>query len=304
MTASEVWSVEAPAKVNLFLRIGRRRPDGFHELVSLFQALDLADRLRVRVASGAGCEVTIEVDGPDLGPERDNLAVRAARAFGDAFPLPGPVHVALEKRIPAGAGLGGGSSDAAAVLRILSRVVEDLGGSVDGSELRRVAAGLGSDVPFFLEPSPLALGRGRGEVLTPLEPLPPRPVVVALPPVHVATAWAYRTLAAARDRSGTAAAVAAPPLGERPAWEEVIGAMANDFESVVPAAHDEVAASLDGLRGAGARGVLLSGSGGASFGLFDEPEEAERAARDLGERLGWPFLATRTRATMPEPRAG
>jgi 4-diphosphocytidyl-2-C-methyl-D-erythritol kinase len=177
--------ISAPAKVNLSLRVLGRRPDGFHEIRTLFQALDLGDELRVsRGARG----ISLEVRGPDLGPTEENLAYRAAEIFLEAFGETQGVHIELTKWIPAGAGMGGGSSDAAAVLRALSWLSPF---PPPPGELMRLGAKLGSDVPFFLGASPLAKGTGRGENLTPYRALPAADLVLALPGVHMSTAEAY-----------------------------------------------------------------------------------------------------------------
>lgn len=287
----------APAKVNLFLKVLGRRPDGFHALETLFQAVDLCDELRVeRGAPG----VRLRVDGPDLGPAEDNLAHRAARAFLDHAGLAATagVDVRLAKRIPAGAGLGGGSSDAAATLRCLAALWP---GTVGGRDLAALAMALGSDVPFFLGPAGLALGEGRGERLEALDPLPPGHLVLVLPPVHVATGGAYAALA--RSREGRDAPVPRPRTGARVprAWSDVAALAENDFEAVVPGIHPPVAAALEALRAAGARPALLSGSGGACFGVFPRRAEAEGAAADLSRALGWPALAVRTLPRIPDP---
>ena len=240
------------------------------------------------------------------------LAVRAAEAFLDEFRVAGAVRIELVKRIPAGGGLGGGSSDAAAVLRLLASLSWPGDAPTGASHrLHLVAASLGSDVPFFLQRSPLALGRGRGEVLEGLVPLPRRDVVVALPPVHVSTPDAYGALARGREepesraRAGAASPetdVRLPGMADwRPEWHIVERAAHNDFEAVVVPAHEAIAASLDAMRGAGASTVLLSGSGAASFGLFEGAEEAREVAAALTRQLGWSFLATATRTEVPQP---
>ena len=192
---TEVRAV-APAKVNLHLRILGRRTDGYHDLQTVFQAVDLSDVLHVRRA-GAGVQLVVERG--EAGPVEENLVVRAARAFLAAAGLSGEgLRMRLEKRIPVGAGLGGGSSDAAAMLLALDRLFP---GAVASGRIAELAAGIGSDVPFFLGASPLALGRGRGEVLEAIEPLPSLAGVVVSPPVQVSTREAYRELARAREGS-------------------------------------------------------------------------------------------------------
>ncbi|RPH32364.1 MAG: 4-(cytidine 5'-diphospho)-2-C-methyl-D-erythritol kinase, partial [Chloroflexi bacterium] len=163
---SRVW-IAAHAKLNLFLRVLSREADGFHGLETLFCLVDLADRLQVERRDGKA--ITIEVEGADVGPPESNLAVRAAAlvlaATGERF----GVHLTLTKRIPVQAGLGGGSSDAAAALIAVNHLAN---GAIPRHELLQFAARLGSDVPFFLSGAPLALGWGRGERLLQLPPLP------------------------------------------------------------------------------------------------------------------------------------
>lgn len=293
----------APAKVNLLLRVLGARSDGFHDIETLFQAVSLHDDVTVELTDGHGVE--IEVSGADVGPPESNLALRAARAVLDATGSRGEpgeeprgMRVVLEKRIPAGAGLGGGSSDAAAALLCANAV---LGGVVDGPALRRMAAALGSDVPFFLGESTLALGAGRGQLLEALPPLPVAHVVLVLPPVHVPTGWAYGALDAWRRGGGEA-----PCLGlqaDAPAeWAEVAALARNDFETVVAGTHPEVAESLRALGEAGGTPVLLSGSGAACFGVFNDAAAADRAAASLSEGLAWPAVVVNTLRTWPEVR--
>jgi 4-diphosphocytidyl-2-C-methyl-D-erythritol kinase len=295
-------TLQAPAKVNLFLRVLSRRSDGYHDIETVFQLIAISDT--VRVALDPSLEgVTLSVRGPDLGPEDENLAYRAAVAFREAFGVDDGVDIELTKTIPAGGGLGGGSSDAGAVLLLL----RDLTGR--GDRLRELAADLGSDVPFFVSGSARARAIGRGEVLTPLEPLPEMPIVVAMPPVHVSTAWAYGQVSARLARatdseqgivgSNGSERMLAPP-GD---WTTVAEAATNDFQALVAEAHPEVARSLDALRDRGAALSLLSGSGAACFGLFDTEARARSVAKELTATLGWPFAASRTLSAPPESSA-
>lgn len=320
--------IEAPAKINLYLSVLGRRPDGFHEIETLFQSISLADHVVVGVEEEvAERPISLQVHGRDLGPVEDNLAYRAARRFWQETGRRGSIRVELTKRIPAGAGLGGGSSDAAAVLWCLATLAE-LG---DVGSLRPMAAELGSDVAFFLAGSPLAMGSGRGDELTELAPLPEVGLVLAMPDVHVSTGRAYEELAARRRASRRGApeheSEAAPSAGSEGAgmtgtgrpedasrragipprsgltWPDVARLAHNDFEPVVVPRHDAIHASLEGLRAEGASVALLSGSGAASFGLFETRAEAERAASVLGERHPWRFEVATTRTTVPSPRA-
>ena len=266
--------VLAHAKVNLHLRVLGRRADGYHDLETIFQAIDLHDVLEIE-EGGAG--VALSVTGEDEGPVEDNLVARAARAFlaRAGRGLEG-VRVRLEKRIPTGAGLGGGSSDAAATLRALDALFPR---AVPPEEIRAIAEGLGSDVPFFLGPTPLALGRGRGEVIEPITPLPSLPGVVVLPEGRVATASAYRELDLQREGKPAAAS---QPLGPPSDWNAAAASARNDFEPVVGVTRPDVGRTLAALRETKPRLSLLSGSGSASFALYDSEEGAEAAAARLG----------------------
>ena len=290
MTMRRSASTLAPAKINLFLRVLHRRPDGYRELETLFQAVSLYDRVRVHLEPVGTSSIRLEVVGADLGPSRDNLAWRAAQSFLSSFRMSARVEIELEKHIPAGAGLGGGSSDAAAVLRCMAALT----GVSDGNALHRVGTRLGSDVPFFLG-APLALGRGRGEELTEVGALPRRPVVLALPPVHQPTVDAFGMLPE-EDVHGGARVV---PLREDLTWDQVDEWSENDFESAVVDLHTEVQDSIEALSDAGADVAGLSGSGSACFGCFDSDEVASAVATTLSARLGWPFIAVSTESSLP-----
>jgi len=279
--------VLAPAKINLALSVLRKRPDGYHDIDTLFQAIDLCDEVEVELA---GPGVSLEVEGSaDLGPEEQNLAHRAAASFLAAAGSDAGVRVRLTKRIPVGAGLGGGSSDGAAVLRCLAALV----GGVGADKLRKIGSDLGSDVPFFLGASPMARGRGRGELLQALEPLPVADLVVVSPPVHVSTADAYRALARGVEDAATKRELVMP------VWTDAPEVAVNDFQPVVARAHPEITRALEGLRAAGARLALMSGSGSSCFGLFEDRVGAEAAAARLQEETGWPCLAARTLEAFP-----
>jgi 4-diphosphocytidyl-2-C-methyl-D-erythritol kinase len=290
---SSAARLSAPAKINLRLNVLGKRPDGYHDIDTLFQAIDLADEVTVRL-DGEG--VRLDVVGAELGPTEDNLAYRAALRFAADVGHSGGVAIELTKRVPAGAGLGGGSSDAAAVLRCLAALR-----GVDGTDARlgHAAAALGSDVPFFLCESPLARGRGRGEVLEPVVPLPEADLVLVSPPVHVATAEAYAALST--SRRGSAPAV--HEVGTAPrSWAEVAAHASNDFQAVVAGAHAEIRRSIDAVRSAGAAFTLMSGSGSSVFGAFADRARARDVAGGLEAELGWPCRAVRTLEKMPVPR--
>ncbi|HSH44950.1 MAG TPA: 4-(cytidine 5'-diphospho)-2-C-methyl-D-erythritol kinase, partial [Longimicrobiales bacterium] len=258
MTTGDSRVLAAPAKVNLTLRVLEREPSGYHALQTLFCRLALADQVEVALEDEPG--VRLRVEGaedqppPNLGPPAENLVVRAAGAFLEAAGIEQGLRIRLQKRIPHGGGLGGGSSDAASTLLALDSL---LPGLVSPERMEGVAATLGSDVPFFLSGAPLAWAQGRGERLTPLPALPPRPVVLAVPPFRVATPAAYGWL----DRDRTGREVPSPLTGPPADWAALEDGAVNDFERSVYRRHPELRALRDRLRRSDALVALLSGSG-------------------------------------------
>jgi len=285
-------SLSAPAKVNLFLKVFHRRPDGFHELQTLMQAIDFSDVVLVELDNSG--QVKLENRGIRVGPANENLAHRAACAYRKAAGLKMGVNIRLTKNIPAGAGLGGGSSDAAAVLRALDHLTEGLLGT---EALGQIASELGSDVPFFLCNSTTALAYGRGEMLKVVKPLPAQTVLLVLPPVHMSTAKAYEMLGRSsnHDRSRE------PGMrGTRMDWDTIISLAHNDFEIVTSDFYPHVQQSLTALRQKEYPLVLLSGSGAACFAITNNDLGAEADARDLKEQLGWFCVVTRTLESYPQ----
>lgn len=277
--------VPAPAKVNLALCIGAVRDDGFHDLLSIFQAVDICDT--VTLADLDTPEVRVTVSDASLPCDERNTAHRAARLIRDAHAPGRGIQIRLEKRIPSEAGLGGGSSDAAAVLRGLNSLWE-LGLSIE--DLLPFAAAVGSDVPFFLTAG-CALVGGRGERVEPLPHSLDARLVVAKPAVGVSTARAYAdldTMRAGREPDPCDEAVAAmcAALG-RGGVTGVAETLRNDLEAPALAAYPEIARLKADLLAEGAVGALLSGSGSAVFGLFASAEASRRCAAALAARWPW-----------------
>jgi 4-diphosphocytidyl-2-C-methyl-D-erythritol kinase len=274
--------VAAQAKVNLFLRILAREASGYHQIETLFCRVALADDVVVRLATRGR---TLDCRGADVGPVDENLAFRAARAYADARSgWPRGFAIEIEKRIPVGAGLGGGSADAGAVLRAL-RALDPSPLPPDG--ILALARTLGADVPVMTIEEPLALAWGRGDRLLPMPPLPARPVLLALPAVAIATRDAYAWLA-----PPSAGAQRLPTGGFRD-WRAVEPWLGNDFERVVVARHPEIGAVLAAVRdlpGVRPETALMSGSGSALYALLDAAPAAALPAAVGGARL----LATST----------
>jgi len=283
-------ALQACAKVNLHLRVVGRRPDGYHDLVTLFDRISLADRLVLRESAKG---VRLACEGPvPAGPE--NLAWRAAAAALEAARCDRGVEIELTKGVPAGAGLGGGSADCAAALVGTARL---LGLSLTDDELLTLGRRLGADVPFFvrglLRETPdrprrwMAVGRGVGEVLEEI-PSPPALVYVLINPgFEVSTPWAFQAGRFALTPAGATGEIVPHGIdGVVPRTrEEVLALLRNDLEAVVVAKHPDVGARLQDLLSAGALGARMSGSGSTVFGLFATVGEAQRARAELERRL-------------------
>lgn len=291
MTTAAV-RMPAHAKVNLFLRVLARETDGFHGLETLFCLVDLADELRAERRESGG--ITIEVEGADVGPPADNLALRAAAAVLAATRERFGVHLTLAKRIPPRAGLGGGSSDAAAALVAVNRLAGD---AVPRHELLQLAAKLGSDVPFFLSGAPLALAWARGERLLRLPPLPAAPALLLLPPVPISTPDAYAWVDEAKQSSGRRGAVALD-LDSLSTWGDIGRMAGNDFESVVFGRHPAVRSAFEALVGTRPLVCRMSGSGAALFAVYRSERDLEDARMMLGRKHGT-LIPARTLASPP-----
>lgn len=281
--------IRAPAKINLRLRVLAREESGYHQIETIFCAVDLADRLEIRPGPPG---IGLEVVGAVPGAPADNLVHRAAVAFSRAAGISPAVRIRLEKHIPVGAGLGGGSSDAAATLRALNKLA---GRPLAPSVLLRIGATLGSDVPFFLGGSALALAWGRGERLLTLPPLPSVPVIIVSPGFAIATADAYRDLARLRE------GIAAPPAPallhghDLGSWTAIAALAGNDFEPPTFQRYPALAELRTALHDAGATIALLAGSGSSLFGIFADEETRAAATDRIATRPDGPRLvAART----------
>lgn len=259
-----VARTEAQAKINLYLRVGPRDASGYHEIRTLFQRIDLADVITVRIGGGAR---SIDCAGPQLpagglGAPEENLAYRAALAYVERTGWPRGFAIELTKRIPVGGGLGGGSADAGAVLRALDAAADQ---PVGMAALEALACDLGADVPFMASEHVRARASGRGEQLEPEMTQPSRSVVLLVPPFAIATADAYRWLDASRTSAVT--------LSEEPSG--------NDFESAIEPRHPTLRDYRMRLETGGAAIARLSGSGSTVFGIFDgAPPRLETLPRD------------------------
>ncbi len=278
-------TVRAHAKVNLDLRVLGVRADGYHELRTVFQAIELHDTL---VCSEQAGPFTLKCKSPGVPLDASNLVWKAAAALWRALGRAGDIRdavIQIDKKIPVEAGLGGGSADAAAALTALAR----LWGGAPITLLREVGATIGADVPFFLSGG-TALGLGRGEEIYPLVDLPPHFVVIVRPPFGVSTAEAYSWY----DQDREAGLRENREFQQLPVpWPSRAAQMINDLEPPVMRRHQEIGALKTALREAGATAAAMSGSGSAVFGLFRSRAAAQKAIKPLS-RQGAKVVLTRT----------
>ena len=274
--------LKAFAKVNYALEVRGVRADGYHEISTVMQSVSLHDELEISRADG-GFELLVEPEGTSIGPSDKNTVCRAWRLLEEATGEKLPVRIRLGKAVPAGAGLGGGSADAAATLVGLNRL---FGLGLGEAELREIGARIGADVPFCIRGGTV-LGEGVGEVLTPLPAPPDHHLVIAKPDHGAETARIYKAYDArtGEPRPSVASALEALRTGD-------VGALArsldNDLAPVTEVLVPEVAALREALVTAGAIGAVMSGSGTAVYGLFG----SEEAARTAEGRTGAPFART------------
>lgn len=284
--------VAAQAKLNLHLRVLAREESGFHSIETIFHRIDLADELTVEVTAG---ERTLDVDSGETGPAESNLAWRAAVAYAAHAGWPRGFRIELRKRIPVGAGLGGGSADAAAVLRALNSLSPE---PVGMHGLLHLAADLGADVPFLASDAVMALAWGRGERMLALPPLPLRDILLMNPGFSVSTADAYRWLDDDRVNERTEAplplAIDADSLST---WAAIGRFARNDFEAPVIARHPRLAGYLERLRHSRATFAQMTGSGSAIFGVLDSPPDYARVPEEYRDKV----TTTKTSIDVVQP---
>ncbi|MCP9453591.1 MAG: 4-(cytidine 5'-diphospho)-2-C-methyl-D-erythritol kinase [Nitrospira sp.] len=285
-------TVRAPAKVNLVLRVLDRRPDGFHNLWSLMQTVGLEDEVSIEVSEGMD-GIRLCCDDPSLTTDRTNLVYRAAEAVMRRCPQSMGLDISLIKRIPMGAGLGGGSSDAAATIIGLNRL---LNLRWSAAEMAQVGQLVGSDVPFFFF-APTAVVTGRGEDVMPVCLSGDRWLVLVNPGFSIETKWAYHTLSASRTEVRPLAEAHANLVRERRlSWESVLARVENDFEAPVFQTYPVLRTIKDRLLTLGAEAALLSGSGATMFGVFRDEQQARRAASDYPTQGGERIVVVSTRS--------
>jgi 4-diphosphocytidyl-2-C-methyl-D-erythritol kinase len=279
----KTFKIKAPAKLNIRLKVTGRRPDGYHDLVSIMAPIDLFDLLELTIARGGGIKLACE--GIPVPADESNLVFRAARSFFSRTGLREEVSIKLFKHIPVAAGMGGGSSDAAATLLALNEMWSR---PLSSPEIHDLATGLGADVPFFLEGKP-CLARGIGEILEPLDSWPKCWFVIVHPPIEVSTSWVYcnlKLVLTTNEYDNIKQTLSHVPIS-------IPQILENDLERVTSATFPIVETIKKNLIQAGAQGALMTGSGPSVFGLFPSPDEALFGKKELvSQNLGAVFMAT------------
>lgn len=270
-----ILKASVPAKINLWLEVIRKREDGYHDISSLMLPVSVFDHVSIEVRPGGG-RIAIACDEPEIPSDERNLAWRAADLYMRSSGKKAGVDIRIEKHIPWGAGLGGGSSDAAGVLVALNSFFEN---AVPSDELARLALSIGADVPFFLHSRP-ALATGVGEKLEFAQVRANYPLVLIKPPVILATGWVYQSLALTKS----AAQISIDRLSVDP-WQ-LSGVIENDLEPVSAGRYPVIGRLKQWLIDQGALGASMSGSGPTVFGIFRTGQTARDAA--VMARKNWP----------------
>lgn len=268
------------AKVNLHLRVLGKREDGYHDIFTVFQTVSLHDTITFEESAS---EIVLECDEPNVPTDIRNLVVKAANRIRDRYQVLKGAYIRIEKRIPMGGGLGGGSSNAAVALIGLTRLWR-LNARVQ--DLEPIAADLGADVPFFLHGGTM-IGEGLGTSLNEVAEFEAENMIIVTPDVHVSTAAAYEALRAESLTNAEANRILRVCRSEAESPDFLHSALRNDFETTVFAAFPEIGRAKQKLVDLGARQVLMSGSGSSVFAIFDKEETRQIALKALDNEVNW-----------------
>jgi 4-diphosphocytidyl-2-C-methyl-D-erythritol kinase len=276
--------IRAPGKINLFLRVTGKRPDGYHDLISLMCCIGIYDELDLVFGQR---RTRITCADPDVPEDETNLAHRAADLFFNTAQMKRGVQITIKKNIPVGAGLGGGSSDAAAVLNALNARFDML---FPMDELHAMGRSLGADVPFFIHQKP-AIATGIGDILEPFDKLIPMPLVVVYPSVAVSTAQVYKNLNLRLTKNKKKNSYNVFKMD----WNrDAPRLLHNDLEDAACNICHDIRCAKEALISHGASGALMTGSGSSVFGLFNNRAAADRASQDISaSNRNWRLFVTR-----------
>jgi 4-diphosphocytidyl-2-C-methyl-D-erythritol kinase len=281
-----IYKESAPAKINLFLKVGKKGNDGYHSIESVMQAVNVCDTVTVEINDSKSTEISIDCKTRYIPSDERNLAYKAALCYTKAFSTPpSRIHIKIDKLLPTRAGLGGGSSDAATVFAIMNKHF----GFEDEKTLTELAASIGSDIPFLLQyrdGKATALARGKGEILESCASLPPCGILIAKGAEGVSTPEAYRLFDIAEANDGIRDISEFTDALESGDLKEISRLLYNSFESAIfPVCEMPKKLKRDMLE-LGAFGALMSGSGSAVFGIFADLDKAEKAGECLKQRYG------------------
>ncbi len=258
--------VLSPAKINIGLRVWRKREDGYHDIETVFHEVKLFDEIEMEISD----KIEFETDSDDIPHGFENLCLKAVRVFFESFGIHSGVRIYLKKRIPVGAGLGGGSSNSAAVLKGLNIL---FGVGADDELLSELGSLIGSDVPFFIKGG-TAYATGRGEIIEPMEVEVPYKIVIVYPGLKISTSWVYGNLSLKNHLGEESLKKIVIENIDKP--DKLRGLVRNDLEDVVFRYHPVVADIKEKLYKVGAVFSLMSGSGSAVFGFFEKMDEMKR----------------------------
>ena len=262
--------VFSPAKINLFLKVLRKRDDGYHDIVSVMQPISLYDEIIVEMENGSG--IIVSCDNASIPCGRTNLAYRAAAEFFRTTGINMNLSITIKKNIPVSAGLGGGSSNAAAVLKALNEITSQ---NISTGKLIEIGARIGSDVPFFIVGKP-CIARGRGESLEPIG-LTKFWYILINPGFPVSTQWAYQNLNLTNSNEDINITISKVLLEDTVGIQHLQRLLSNDLEEVTIGKHPEIKEIKDTISAVGATGALMSGSGPTVFGIFPDKDKTEEA---------------------------
>jgi len=276
------------AKINWSLRILGKRPDGYHEVLTVLQTVSLRDKLTFKLRDDG--QILVSSDDPAVPSDDTNLVVRAARALRKHLQSLTGAEITLTKRIPAQGGLGGASSNAAVALLALNALWS---GDLNRDELKLIARDLGADVPFFLTGG-RSIAIGTGTIVKSVHDQPKQHLIVITPKAKVSTATAYASLNSASLTTSDAASILSSSLADVLSADSRQWPLSNDFERVIFEIEPEIERAKAALLDAGARGALLAGSGSSVFGVFDDEVARNRALDNLKSDAGWRTFSCET----------
>jgi len=274
----ETLTLYPPAKINLYLEVIGKRSDDYHDILTLMEKISLHDRLFFYFGRKKG--INLSCSDPILPCNEENLVAKAARLFFEYTGIEPEVEIYLEKKIPVGGGLGGGSSDASATLNGLNNFFST---PVSKKDIYRLACQIGSDCPFFISDYNVCIARGRGDKLEGIERLPKHYILLIKPPDPVNTGWAYANIKLELTRRRDVFKI----HRFRKGIDEMSFAIFNDLESVVEPKRPDITFAKAMLIKEGAKGAMMSGSGACVFGLFSERSAAKKAGLNISKKTGW-----------------